>query len=103
MALNNFIIDLFDGKEIDKSFDKWKDETLAKRQQAHTQQMLYLQEHSQPRMQYEKEEKDFFEESKKRRDAFMKSKTSATLYDWLSFAMNMPDKNNISTLYTAFS
>lgn len=103
MALNTFIMDLLNDKEsVEKSFEKWRDETLSEQKRLNTKELHYIQNHYQPRTDYEKNATIFFEENKKRRAEYMKKKTSDSLHSWLSNYSKMPD-NTISKIYTAFS
>lgn len=104
MALNKFILDMLNGKDsTERSFEVWRDEILAEQQKTHAQQMLYLQNIFQPRNQYEQESEDFIETNKSLRDDYIKHKTSASLQKWLSHYSTIPEKTNVSEIYTAFS
>lgn len=85
------------------SFEAWRDETLTDQQKTHTQEMSYLQHHFQPRAEYETLVNEYIETNKHLREEFMKKKTSATLQKWLAHYSTMPDKSNVSEIYTAFS
>lgn len=98
MALNKFILDM-----TTTSFEAWRDETLANQQKTHTQEISYLQHHFQPRAEYESRVAEYIETTKLLREEFMKKKTSATLQKWLAHYSTMPDKSNVSEIYTAFS
>jgi hypothetical protein len=98
MALNKFILDM-----SNTSFEAWRDETLASQQKIHTQEMSYLQHHFQPRAEYESQVGEYIETNKSLREEFMKKKTSATLQKWLVHYSTMPDKSNVSEIYTAFN
>ena len=104
MALNTFIMDLLKEKDnVEMSFEKWKDETLAERKRLNTKEASYLQNHYHPRIDFEKSVAVFFEENKTLRKNFIKKKTNDSLHLWLSHYSKMPDNNNISNVYTAFS
>lgn len=96
MALNKFILDM-----TDISFQAWKDETLANQQKTHAEQTHYLQHHFQPRNDYETQVTEYLETNKSLREEFMKKKTSATLQKWLAHYSTMPDKSDVSEIYTA--
>ena len=98
MALNKFILDM-----SNTSFEAWRDETLANQQKIHTQETFYLQHHFQPRAEYESQVREYMETNKSLREEFIKKKTSATLQKWLAHYSTMPDKTNVSEIYTAFS
>lgn len=104
MALNKFISDILNDKEgSTSSFETWKDETLANQQKTHAKEMLYLQNHFQPRNEYEREVDEYIEKNKILREEFTKKKTSASLQKWLAHYSTMPSKINVSEIYTAFS
>ena len=101
MALNTFILDMLNGK--DSSFEVWRVETLANQKKTHEQHMHYLQHHLQPQNDYESQVTEYIETQKRLRDEFVKKKTSASLRKWLTHYSSIPDKTNVSEIYTAFS
>lgn len=104
MALNKFILDILNGKDSTKrSFETWKDEILAVQQKTHTDQLQYLQSIYQPRHNYEIETTEFLETNKALHKEYMRLKTSASLHNWLSHYTTMPEKNNVTEIYSAFS
>lgn len=104
MALNKFILDMLNGKDsTERSFEIWRDETLANQQQLHNIHLLYLQNHFQPRADYEIEANNFIQTNKDLRAEFIRMKTSASLRNWLTHYSNMPDNTTVSKIFTAFS
>jgi hypothetical protein len=101
--LNNFILDMLDEKDTtDRKFEIWSDETLANQQKLHNQEMLYLQNHTQPRNNYDLEATEFIEKNKELRAEYVKHKTSGSMRNWLKHYSTMPE-NNYSKIFTAFS
>ncbi len=101
--LNNFILDMLNEKDsTERKFEIWRDETLANQQKLHNQEMLYLQNHHQPRNKYDLEAAEFIQKNKELRAQYVKDKTSGSLHHWLKHYSTMPD-NNYSKIFTAFS